>query len=150
MQDYHLQMPNLELILIPILVLVVAGGVGLTFLRILRRSNALLPEEEGRTPLHLVRTGGRIGRLRYNGPFARVAIYEDLLVVAAAQSLALRPADLERITFGRTPGSGTFGRTINLFHRLKEVRSPVCLYSSQGKLLAERIGAALHVSVQEA
>ena len=123
--------------------LVVAGAIAAVFAISIRNSRRRAPEEFGLTPVLSETCGGRVGRIRYTTPFVRVTLYETLLVVAAIRPIVLYGTDIERIVFERDRHSAAFGKTVNIHHRSDAVRSPICLYSSSGARLAERLSSIL-------
>ncbi len=66
------------------------GILGSIFIRSRRRH----PDEEGLEPIWEGRSGGRIGWLNYKGPFIRLAVYEDFIVVGAFSLYRIDREDL--------------------------------------------------------
>jgi len=82
------------IILMPIIIL---PSVIIILGRLFLLSKKRLPEELGLTPLHTEACSGIIGMLSMRGPFIRVSIYREFLVISWSKKLLLRWSDIEDI-----------------------------------------------------
>jgi hypothetical protein len=78
---------------VPILMTVVFSILG----RIFYLSFQKVPEEEGKKPLYEERIGGTCGLIRYKGPFIRLAIYEQFLLIRYSKAIVLNYDQIQSI-----------------------------------------------------
>lgn len=72
--------------------------------------------EEGKTPLYTTLGGGRIGWLNYKGPFIRLKIYDEFVVIRYLfKSLVLRYDEIERVEIKKW--MGLVSDRVQIFHR---------------------------------
>ena len=90
------------IVAIPILFVVLVGGI---LLLLLWGSGMRLDIEKDKTPLHTETAGGRIGWMRYRGPFIRLNIYDEFIVIRYSwKSIVLRYDEIERVETGKWLG----------------------------------------------
>ncbi len=80
--------------LFPILILLTVGSV---FLWMFRRKDRLHVSEAGKKPLFTESCAGVIGWLTYKGPFIRLAVYDDFVVVSCDKQYYLPLGNITRI-----------------------------------------------------
>jgi hypothetical protein len=64
--------------------------------------------EQNKTPLHTQTSGGRIGWVRYRGPFVRLSIYDEFVVIRYGwKTIVLPYGEIERVETGKWLGMRT-------------------------------------------
>ena len=95
-------MPEFFIIAIPVILIVLVVSI---LLLLFLGSGRRLDIEMNKTPLHSQTSGGRIGWVRYRGPFVRLSIYNEFLVIRYGWKRIVLPYDeIERIETGRWLG----------------------------------------------
>lgn len=108
---------------IPIAVL---SGVIAVFVWIYRRKDRSHPAEAGKAPIFTEACGGVVGWLNYKGPFIRVAVYPDFLVVSCDRQYYLpfsSVGHIERRNF-------FFSKGYRIHHRTAEYPKRIELWLS--------------------
>lgn len=73
-----------------------------------------LAVERGQQPLFTQTSGGQVGWIRYRGPFIRLSLYEDFLVIRCWQTVVLRYDEIDRVDLTKWLGIVTDG--VRLVH----------------------------------
>ena len=95
-------------------------------------------KENGLSPLLEFRTGGIIGWIKYTGPFIRIAIYKDFIILSTNKKIILRFNE-----FVHQKGTYSFTKTIVIIHNKPEFPKRIELFSNSNfesffKILEER------------
>ncbi|MEZ4869592.1 MAG: hypothetical protein R3C14_50170 [Caldilineaceae bacterium] len=73
-----------------------------------------LSAEQGKTPIFTQTSGGRVGWLNYRGPFIRLSLYEEFLVIRCWQSIVLRYDEIDRVELPKW--FGLIGDGVRIVH----------------------------------
>ncbi len=79
----------------------VAAGVLLVFIQIIRSTRTKTEIETGRRTLHSETCGGRFDYLRLSFPFVRVSVYDGLLTINYTNQIVLTAADIDAVRIER-------------------------------------------------
>lgn len=85
-------------------------------------------EEENKTPELSFKTGGVIGWTNYKGPFIRVTVYQEFLIIAYLKIILLKYDE-----FTIQEESFLFRKSIYFQHKKSEYPNPIRLYISDKK-----------------
>lgn len=72
-----------------------------------------LAVERGKTPIFQQTSGGHVGWISYRGPFIRLSLYEEFLVIRCWQAVVLRYAEIDRVEVTKWLGMVTDGVQIH-------------------------------------
>ncbi len=100
------------------------------------------PEEGRREALYTETCGGRFRWTKYSWPFARLALYDDILVVGAAKKIVLRLQEIERVENERSVFAASFGKAVHVYHGNPAYRTPFVIYSMDREGLVRRLNEA--------
>lgn len=103
----------------PILILLIVGGI---FAHIFRRKDRMHASEAGKKPLFTETCAGVIGWLTYKGPFIRLAIYSDFMIVSCDKQYYLPFSSItkiERKSFLFTKGYRIHHRNADMPERIE-------------------------------
>jgi hypothetical protein len=117
------------LVVSTLLLLVVGGG---------RR----LDIEKNKTPLHTQTSGGRIGWVRYRGPFVRLSIYDEFIVIRYSwKSIVLRYDEIERVEIGKW--LGVLSDSVQIVHHKPDAPAYIKIGTSSPERVKEVIVSRL-------
>ena len=89
----------------------------------------MLDIEKGKTPLYSSLAGGRIGWINYKGPFVRLRIYDEFVVIRYFfKSIVLQYDEIEHIEIKKW--LGLVADRIQIFHRKQDVPSNLIIGTS--------------------
>jgi len=98
------------LVIIPFL-----AAVGILLL-IWQRSKSYLEIEQGKTALLTVRCAGTIGLTRYRGPFIRLSLYQEFLVIRSLKSIVLYYYEISHVKDSQS----LLDKSLHIYHTNQE------------------------------
>ncbi len=131
-----MQNPNPVDTICGLLTCLVAAGMLLVFIQIIRNSRTKTETEIGRRTLYSETCGGRFDYWNFTFPFVRVSIYEGLLTINYTNQIVLTAADIDAIRFERF---FSLREGVRIVHHKRDVPQFILLWSFEPFRLKYRI-----------
>ncbi len=110
----------------------------------IRRRNALLPREQGLTPLYTENCGAHLGWANLSAPLVRLAIYHDFLVVASVKTFLIRLDDIDSVEITR----GLFSRGVRISHSTGNNPATITVWSVDPDRIVDLVRSRPNVLVK--
>ena len=122
---------------VAIALIILPWAVFLPFAYRIRQREVRDPLEVGREPLYQEVCGGALGTKRRSAPFVRVALYEDVMVIAYSRRIVLRYEEIAHVQLDGTRAP----RAVRVDHHRHDLPEEIAIWSTDCRLLEAEIAA---------